>query len=1120
MDRKLDNIAEMLHIKIRTKKGDIKTQELGGNKALIDAVISGNVDTVKTLVDKGVYVNVADADGNTALMLACAKGQLEIAKILLNNKRIDVGMTNGNKDTALLLAAQNGHVDIVNELIINGAGINATNSQNCTPLIVAARDGHDKVVEALLKVKNIAINTQSSNGDSALMLAVQNGHTAIVKTLLDNKADINLKNAAGSTALMIAVSRGDSDIKKDASAKEVANTKDDLTMVEALLAKGADVNAKNSKGKTALMIAASKGNIDIVKALLGKGADLELKDSENRTALFKACAKGHADIVKLLIDKGADILAKNSEGNNALHAAASNGYTEVVKLLLDSKKIDINEQNSWYETPLASAAWAGHADVVQLLLDKGADPSVGGDKVGSPSILPFTNKKSETAKLMMDLSIKNNEKKEIPLKSCLITLSTGMDDFNGGIAEDFIAAMGNKVIAICRVSFLNKIITDFPFMIEYFISPLRKFSLFVENNKNLFVVIPGAIDNAKDYGFTNVTLISSQEALKALESEKDRPFGQAIQSFKSIIDTSKENHPKRFLLTGHGGEDLIADIPMDNMKDFFLALADIDAEFLHIMTCNAGGTNIIKMQDKINDVVKINKLNKINYIIIIDATTDTSEFGAPVTLHNYFITLDMHLRPLQKGQKEVTIKQVIKSLGLANQITRLQSIRFPGHLSNFRSIDLDEMEIITFSRVRALRAQRMLSPVIASKQPAAISANAGAGDKGITIEIKADPKHETALEYVQIFPCNLSDCTFDIKGSIMPKFISKLPGQGQVFIGKIIFTSSMTDRQKALEGFVERGFTKGFGIKEDAEYEGLTNKCWFIRSLELTVGGQPYNIDHLVISMPANQAPSYYIYHDASGFHKGNESCDEQTYRSLIGDSFIDSIPSQQALDEATASNEQLSVIKNEVVHSLWGEYLDIPLLMGAVQSNDQPILNELRKSGINLNSVVNGTTALISAVKQNSVNLVKTLLKDGANPNIADKVGNTPLMAAITNENADIVRQLIKAGLQPQVPVAGGPKIDAIYSAENIGILKDLLAKRDKKSKTISADKPALEKAARLVGAINADNSAIVDALLRAGADLTIQNKEGDTALSLAKKVANEAVVTKLKEHMAKDAK
>ena len=68
---------------------------------------------------------------------------------------------------------------------------------------------------------------------------------------------------------------------------------------------------------------------------------------------------------------------------------------------------------------------------------------------------------------------------------------------------------------------------------------------------------------------------------------------------------------------------------------------------------------------------------------------------------------------------------------------------------------------------------------------------------------------------------------------------------------------------------------------------------------------------------------------------------------------------------------------------------------------------------GINEKDCV-GTTRLFEAVSDGNVKLVKRLLGEGADPNIAENNGTTPLMEAATDGSKVMVELLLSYGAAP----------------------------------------------------------------------------------------------------------
>ncbi len=135
---------------------------------LIEAVKSGDIATVRTLVARKVDINAPGADSSTALHWAVQKNNLEL--------------------TDLLIGA--------------GANVHAVTRYKITPLSIAATNGNAPILEHLLKA-GVDPNGVSEEGETALMSASLNGNVDAVKTLIKAGAKINVTEPyRGQTAFM------------------------------------------------------------------------------------------------------------------------------------------------------------------------------------------------------------------------------------------------------------------------------------------------------------------------------------------------------------------------------------------------------------------------------------------------------------------------------------------------------------------------------------------------------------------------------------------------------------------------------------------------------------------------------------------------------------------------------------------------------------------------------------------------------------------------------------------------------------------------------------------------------------------------------------------------------
>ena len=174
------------------------------------AVNDGDVRTVTELLNKGIEPDTADANGNTALMVASRVGHKAIVTLLIERK-VNVAKRSPFGDTAINFAALAGHLEIVGMLLAHGAELNP--STGWSPLQYAAFENRVEVVKFLIQ-KGANKDALAPNGYTALMLTARNGHVAAATALLHEDADLGIKGPGGETALSIATGRKDEEMVK------------------------------------------------------------------------------------------------------------------------------------------------------------------------------------------------------------------------------------------------------------------------------------------------------------------------------------------------------------------------------------------------------------------------------------------------------------------------------------------------------------------------------------------------------------------------------------------------------------------------------------------------------------------------------------------------------------------------------------------------------------------------------------------------------------------------------------------------------------------------------------------------------------------------------------------
>ncbi|MBN3302556.1 ANKK1 protein, partial [Amia calva] len=383
-----------------------------GNSILHYAVATGDVDTVKHVLNFGAAVDSYSGNGYTPLIIAVLYKFLDICSLLIAHEA-DVNLSDEDGWTPLHFAAQNAEDRIARLLLDNSAKVNASEKDGWTPLHLASQNDHENMVRILLS-RQAAIEQQEKEGRTALHIASVYGHVNIVKLLIGHGADANKTENGQCTPLHMAAKDGH------------------FRVVRLLIKSGADVHSLDNNQFTALHLAALKGHNGICRQLLGQRADPDLKTSQQWTALHLAALKGHQATVLLLEENHAVVNSRGKNGQTPLHLACRYGQEEVVSALLTvgvdpniaedsgwtplhmacqcgsfpsvlqliAHRADVNAQHKCDWTPLHFAAYNGNVPIVKALLMNGAEQDARDASGFTPLHLALSNNKQEVAQLL------------------------------------------------------------------------------------------------------------------------------------------------------------------------------------------------------------------------------------------------------------------------------------------------------------------------------------------------------------------------------------------------------------------------------------------------------------------------------------------------------------------------------------------------------------------------------------------------------------------------------------------------------------------------------------------------------------------------------------------------
>jgi ankyrin repeat protein len=141
---------ELVEFFTTTNNRDLNVKDKLGFTPLHVAILNGQTEIAKLLIEEGANINVQNDHGSTLLHSAIFKCQDEIAKLLIE-KGTDINLKDvENGATPLHVAIYRGKKEIVKLLIKEGANIDLRNNNEKTPLEFANFLGDTEIAKLLI----------------------------------------------------------------------------------------------------------------------------------------------------------------------------------------------------------------------------------------------------------------------------------------------------------------------------------------------------------------------------------------------------------------------------------------------------------------------------------------------------------------------------------------------------------------------------------------------------------------------------------------------------------------------------------------------------------------------------------------------------------------------------------------------------------------------------------------------------------------------------------------------------------------------------------------------------------------------------------------------------------
>ena len=395
---------------------------------------------VELLLRHGVNINTPLVKCNTPLSLAATHGRLGIVRTLLAHGA-DVNVLH-RTGSALMKAARGGHLEVVRVLLDEGkADITLTDDSGCNATCAAARENHPDTITMLVdhgRRHGIdMVNRRDNRGRTPLTIAGWKGSVEAMERLVLLGADVNTVNNNGHTPLWYTMDNPDATemLLRHGANPEVTQPLDDelfpliiaaieggeTSVAEVLLKYGANPNCRTilnpddpnvganypyvpaggyyHNTRTPLWIAARDIHKSLVRQLLLHGADPNARGGEKATTpLYWAIRYGNITIATTLLDNGADPnapirLGRGKHRLTPLRFAIQQNQRDIARTLVDHGA-NPNQQGPGCGPLLVKATAVEDVDLTKAMLEKGADPNVKTKRGNSSPLFVATMKKN------------------------------------------------------------------------------------------------------------------------------------------------------------------------------------------------------------------------------------------------------------------------------------------------------------------------------------------------------------------------------------------------------------------------------------------------------------------------------------------------------------------------------------------------------------------------------------------------------------------------------------------------------------------------------------------------------------------------------------------------------
>lgn len=289
------------------------------------------------------------------------------------------------KTAALYHAAASGNLAVCEVLIAFGCDIEV-GYRDVPPLVAAINSAQEEIVDLLIK-NRASPTSRDGLSRTPLHCAILRGTLPPMQTLIDAGASVNATDCYETSCLYYACNQVD------------------ISAAKILLDNGAEVNAICKVMRTPLIVAVLNGNLPLAVLLLDYGAKVDgIEGPHLLTPLETAVRNQKPEIAHLLLQRGANIDLTQTQSTIVtppLHYAAYNGYVQLVELLLEwNPDLELKDANNL--TPLFVSMAQPNLEITRMLLAAGADVNAVAYNSASTLGVALSKKRLDLVQLLID----------------------------------------------------------------------------------------------------------------------------------------------------------------------------------------------------------------------------------------------------------------------------------------------------------------------------------------------------------------------------------------------------------------------------------------------------------------------------------------------------------------------------------------------------------------------------------------------------------------------------------------------------------------------------------------------------------------------------------------------